>query len=86
MSFLSARKKELKKASTYPKSFPIWKDLTVQAGRPAFTGFSEVDLTIKDQIYFFLIARKAFTLTGERWVISINVDFDGRFYKQNDHS
>ena len=34
LSLSSARRKELKEASTYPKSFPIWKDLTENHGRP----------------------------------------------------
>ena len=34
MSFLLAQMKELKKTSTYPKPFPIWKGLTVKSQKP----------------------------------------------------
>ena len=36
LSFSSARRKELKEASTYPKSFPIWKDLNKILQRPQY--------------------------------------------------
>ena len=52
--FSLAQRKEVKETSTYPKSFPIWKNLTVQAGRPAFTDFSEVKSTIKGRFWLFI--------------------------------
>jgi hypothetical protein len=47
MSFSLAQRKELKETSTYPKSFPIWKDLTENCGRPQFSEYIKVKMGIK---------------------------------------
>ena len=52
-SFSSARRKEPKEASTYPKPFPIWKGVAENRRNRDFQSFG--------------IARKACALKGERW-------------------
>ena len=69
LSFLSARKKELKKASTYPKSFPIWKDYRIIADSLLSSCFCKAGR----RLIFFLCLRLDSALMYRVAIINKNI-------------